>query len=102
MSGVYGSCVLALPVGAPRDSPVDGVRVGPVGDRLAEILPVRGSADLAAGVARPRPLVFGLLRQFGLVESRHIDTAGVLRRRHFTGFDGRIRAWSEAIGVPSR
>jgi len=160
--GADGSCVLALPVGARRDSPADGVPVwaigegavawivvaalrlaaafaeraggrgellvevavtgadgpyevwnrdahgfGPVGERRAAIRPVRGSADLAAclsaGVAgAARPLVLGLLGQFGLTRSRHIDAAGVLQRRHFTGYDERIRAWSEAIGVPSR
>jgi hypothetical protein len=160
--GADGSCALALPVGAPRDSPADGVRVvsigegavawivvaalrlaaafaeragvrrdllvevtvtggaapyevwnrdargfGPVGDRLATVRPVRGPAELAAclsaGVAGvARPLVLDLLRQFGLAESRHIDAGGVLQRRHFTGYDERIRAWSEAIGAPSR
>ena len=80
---------------------------GPVGDRLAMIRPVRGSADLAAclsagvaGVARPP--VLDLLRQFGLAESRHIDADGVLQHRHLTGYDERIRAWSEVIGAPPR
>lgn len=51
--------------------------------------------------ATARPLVLDLLRRFGLSESRHIDPAGVLRRRHFTGHDELIHTWADAIGVPS-
>ncbi|MDF5753458.1 hypothetical protein [Spongiactinospora sp. TRM90649] len=80
---------------------------GPAGGRrLADIAPSRCAVDLttclSADLARTaRPLVMGLLRQFDLSESRHIDPAGIIQRRHFTGHDESILAWTQAIGVPS-
>ncbi|GAA0976077.1 hypothetical protein GCM10009555_035130 [Acrocarpospora macrocephala] len=35
-------------------------------------------------------------------KSRHIDPAGIIQRRNFTGYDEAILAWTDAIGVPSQ
>lgn len=79
----------------------------PTGQRCTELEPVSRllapsaclSADLA-GVARP--LIAGMLHQFGLAGDRHIDSSGILRRSRFVGFENRILAWADAIGVASR
>jgi hypothetical protein len=80
---------------------------GPAGDRrLTEVRAARRTVDLAACLSSGlptavRPLVIDLLSRFGLSGSRHIDPAGILRRRHFTGHDALIHAWADAIGIPS-
>jgi hypothetical protein len=80
---------------------------GPAGDRrLTEVATARRTVDLAACLssglsATARPLVIDLLTRFGLAGSRHLDPAGVLQRRHFTGHDALIHAWADAIGIPS-
>ncbi|MGN9780806.1 hypothetical protein ACTMTF_05210 [Nonomuraea sp. ZG12] len=77
------------------------------GDRqVTGIASARRSADpvtcLSPGLAATaRPLVVDLLGRFGLSGSRRIDPAGVIQRGHFTGYDGSIHAWADAIGVPS-
>ncbi|RBQ20671.1 hypothetical protein DP939_06190 [Spongiactinospora rosea] len=84
-----------------------GSTYGPAGDhRLSEAVSTRRTIDLARCLSphltmTARPLVLGLLHRFGLSGSRHIDPSGVLQRRHFTGFDEKIRAWADAIGAPS-
>jgi hypothetical protein len=66
----------------------------------------RRAVDLASCLsaslpATARPLLLDVLRQFGVLESRHIDVDGVIRRRHFTGHDKLIDTWTRSIGVPS-
>jgi hypothetical protein len=79
----------------------------PAGDRrLTDVRAARRTVDLEACLssglpATARPLVIDLLSRFGLSGSRHIDSAGILRRRHFTGHDALIHAWADAIGIPS-
>lgn len=112
--GVHGDMSLEVAIAPRGDGPAGPYEVwnhgphgfGPAGRRLAAVRPARASvavaACLAAGLARTvRPLVLGVLGQFGLVESRHIDVDGVIQRRNFTGYDDRILAWTSAIGVPS-
>ncbi|MFI7446267.1 hypothetical protein ACIBQX_02095 [Nonomuraea sp. NPDC049714] len=112
-TGVLGGAVVEAAV----ISPGDGVPMeiwnhahglyGPAGDRqVTEIASARCTADLATCLspglaATARPLVVDLLGRFGLSGSRHIDPAGVIQRGHFTGYDGSIHAWADAIGVPS-
>jgi hypothetical protein len=84
----------------------DGTAFGPAGDRVATVRAVQGTVDLAACLGADlagvvRPLVVGVLGQFGLAGSRHIEPGGLIRRRNFTGHDERIRDWTAAIGVPS-
>lgn len=114
-AGVLGRAMVetaVTPYGDDGASPIevwnhDRHTYGPAGGRLVAVEPSHRVADLSrclspglAGVARPS--VVDVLRQFGLSGQRHIDQSGVIRRGGFTGFDDRILAWAEAIGIPSR
>ncbi|WP_328565081.1 hypothetical protein [Streptomyces coelicoflavus] len=98
--------------GSGRTAPLEvwnhaGKEYGPSGTRrLARVEPVRRTVDPArcltpALTTTARPFVLDLLGQFGLTGSRHLDPAGVLRRGHFTGHSAAVRAWADAIGIPS-
>ncbi|WP_119696560.1 hypothetical protein [Microbacterium halotolerans] len=110
--GGSGDLLVEARIVAPAHTPIeiwnhDRGDHAPAGNRKRSAPPVHGTVALTrclsaelVGVARP--LVVGVLRPYGLAGDRHIDSSGALRRSAFTGFGGRILAWADAIGVPSR
>ncbi|GAA1011969.1 hypothetical protein Aple_013970 [Acrocarpospora pleiomorpha] len=110
---VLGDAVVELTITSPTAAPIEvwnhnNQAYGPAGtQRIAGVEPRQHAVDLATCLSpdlasAARPLVLDLLGQFGLSESRHIDPAGVIQRRNFTGYDEAILAWTDAIGVPSQ
>ncbi|MDG4769761.1 hypothetical protein [Solwaraspora sp. WMMD792] len=112
--GALGNAVVQLGIASGRPGggavPYEVWRHGdhgyaPAGRRLVRVEPASRPVDLAACLSADltkvsRAFVVEVLRQFGLAGSRHFTPAGALRCRNFTGYDERIRAWAEAIGVP--
>ncbi|MFG1604460.1 hypothetical protein [Actinoplanes sp. NPDC049265] len=114
-AGVHGDTSLELAIASSERSQDASFEVwnhgpdgfGRAGTRLAAVRPAHATVDLAACRSERvaglvRPLLLDVLGQFGLAESRHINSDGIIQCRDFTGHDQRILDWTTAAGVPSQ